>query len=95
MNENMSKFTGERNRVKRVNLVLGGIKLGCHFLCPKLWNEAILTGLNIGLEGIEKYSRILFGLFMDKGHNQMIHEKYKMSRYRSVSRIKIINSKNL
>ena len=88
----MSKFIGEKNRVKRVNLVLGGIKLGCHFLCPKLWNEGILMDFHFSSEEVDKYSRILFGLFIDKETNIMIHEKYKMARYKGVSKIKIVDS---
>jgi hypothetical protein len=57
-----------------------------------LWNEEILKNFNFGLEGVEKYSRILFGLFLDKENNREVHEKYKLKTFRGVSKIKIVTS---
>jgi len=88
----INKFIGEKNKLKRANLVLGAIKLGCHFMCSKLWKDRVLKDFNFGLEEAEKYSKILFGLFMNNGNNSMVHEKYRMSRYRGVSNIKIVSS---
>jgi hypothetical protein len=76
-------------------LIFGAVKLTCHFICPSLWDEAILLDFNFGFESVEKYSRILFSLFMDKEKNIVVHEKYKMARYKGVSMIRIVSLNKL
>jgi hypothetical protein len=91
INGRLNKFVGECNRIKRVILIFGAIKLACHFICPSLWDETILVDFNFGSEKVEKYSRILFSLFMDKENNIIIHEKYKTARYKYISKIRIVS----
>lgn len=52
MNGSLGKFIGDSNRLKRVNLMLGGIKLACHFLCPRFWNQGMLGDFNFCSERV-------------------------------------------
>lgn len=82
MQSSMSKFIGQSNQIKRVTLTLSSLKLACHFLCPNLWDQKILMRMSICTDEVEKYSRVLFGLFLDKSRNEFIHEKYRMKRFK-------------
>lgn len=66
MNHNLKGFVGKSRKSKRINLTLSAIKLACHFLCPEKWDISILKYFQFDLSDIDKYSRKLFAILLNK-----------------------------
>lgn len=52
MNTSIGKFVGEKNREKRMNIMMAGVKLSCYFLFPKLWKDDILDDFGFEQEKV-------------------------------------------